>query len=173
MSNIKNTNLMRGILNNTPIILLFISILNEIDFNNLGLKYFSFNFSFILIFYFSVKKNNNFGYGLIFVAGLFNDVIVGSPIGLSSLIFLLLCGLAAYLRNITLRPNLLKDWIFFLFAILFVKSIFFLILTFIFDYEFSFFDEVGNIIFTFLLYFFFSYLINLLEKIIFGSFYAR
>ena len=27
-----------------PIILLFLSVLNEIDFNNLGLKYFSFNF---------------------------------------------------------------------------------------------------------------------------------
>ena len=27
-----------------PITLLFISVLNEFDFNNLGLKYFSFNF---------------------------------------------------------------------------------------------------------------------------------
>ena len=34
-----------------PITFLFIAVLNEIDFNNLGLKYFSFNFSYILIFY--------------------------------------------------------------------------------------------------------------------------
>ena len=89
-----------------PIILLFISILNEIDFNNLGLKYFSFNFSYILIFYYSLKKEEGLGYVLIFTAGLFNDVIVGMPIGISSLIYLLLCGAATYLRNITLRPSL-------------------------------------------------------------------
>ena len=34
-----------------PIILLFISVLNEFDFNYLNLKYFSFNFPFILIFF--------------------------------------------------------------------------------------------------------------------------
>ena len=34
-----------------PIILLFISVMNEFDFNYLGLKYFSFNFPFILIFF--------------------------------------------------------------------------------------------------------------------------
>ena len=39
-----------------PIILLFISILNEIDFNNFGYKYFSFNFAYILIFYYSLKR---------------------------------------------------------------------------------------------------------------------
>ena len=43
-------------LKNFPIILLFISVLNEFDFNYLNLKYFSFNFPFILIFYWSLKK---------------------------------------------------------------------------------------------------------------------
>ena len=100
-----------------PIIFLFISVLNELDFNNLGLKYFSFNFSYILIFYYSLKRSENFTYGLIFVAGLFNDVVIGIPMGVSSLVYLLLCGAAAYLRNITLRPNLMKDWFFFLITI--------------------------------------------------------
>ena len=98
---------------NVPIILLFISVLNEFDFNNLGLKYFSFNFSYILIFYYSLKKSESLGYGLIFIAGLFNDVVTGTPIGISSLVYLFLCGAATYLRNITLRPNIVKDWIFF------------------------------------------------------------
>ena len=39
-----------------PIILLFISVLNEFDFNYLDIEYLSFNFPFILIFYF-LKKN--------------------------------------------------------------------------------------------------------------------
>ena len=34
-----------------PLLLLFISVFNEFDFNYLGYEYFSFNFTFILIFY--------------------------------------------------------------------------------------------------------------------------
>ena len=40
----------RKLLSLGPIILLYISVLNEFDFNYLNLKYFSFNFPFILIF---------------------------------------------------------------------------------------------------------------------------
>ena len=54
----------------TPIILLFSSILNEIDFNNLGLKYFSFNFSYILIFYYSLRRSESLGYTYIFILSL-------------------------------------------------------------------------------------------------------
>ena len=117
MTEISNQKLSKIILLKAPIILLFISVLNEFDFNYLELKYFSFNFSYILIFYYSLKKSKSLGYGLIFIAGLFNDVIVGTPIGISSLFYLLICVLAAYLRNITLRPNLVKDWLFFLITI--------------------------------------------------------
>ena len=111
------------LLKQAPIILLFISVLNEFDFNYLELKYFSFNFPFILIFYWSLKKEDSLGYGLIFIAGLINDVVVGFPIGVSSLGYLLICGFAAYLRNITLRPSVLKDWLFFLVTILVVNSL--------------------------------------------------
>ena len=144
-----------------PISLLFISVLNEIDLNHLGLKYFSFNFSYILIFYYSLKKSESFGYGLIFVAGLINDVVVGMPMGISSLVYLLLCGAAVYLRNITLRPSLMKDCIYFLMTILTINSLTFLILTFIFSFEINFLDQIINIIFTFLFYLIFSYLFNI------------
>ena len=150
---------------NVPIVLLFISVLNEFDFNNLGLKYFSFNFSYILIFYYSLKKSESLGYGLIFIAGLFNDVVTGTPIGISSLVYLFLCGAATYLRNITLRPNIVKDWIFFLFTILFVNSIAYLILTFIFSYEINYIDQAINITFTFLLYLVFVNLFQFFDKI--------
>ena len=56
MSKISQNNIIQNILKYIPIILLFISVLNEFDFNNLGLIYFSFNFSYILIFYYSLKK---------------------------------------------------------------------------------------------------------------------
>ena len=86
MSKISQNNIIQNILKYIPIILLFISVLNEFDFNNLGLIYFSFNFSYILIFYYSLKKSESLGYIYIFIAGLFNDVVTGTPIGISSLV---------------------------------------------------------------------------------------
>ena len=173
MNKINKSNIFDTFYRYTPIALLFISVLNETDFNNLGLKYFSFNFSYILIFYYTLKKNETIGYGLIFTAGLFNDVVVGIPIGVSSLLYLLLCGAAAYLRNITLRPNLIKDWWFFLVSLLVIKSIFYFILTFIFDYNINFLNQAPNIIFTFLFYIVFSYLFYYIEFYFFGRSYDR
>ena len=74
-----------------PLLLLFISVFNEFDFNYLNYKYFSFNFPFILIFYFTLKENLHFDYLLVFIAGLINDVVVGFPLGISSLSYILIC----------------------------------------------------------------------------------
>ena len=156
-----------------PVILLFISILNESDLNYLDVEYFSFNFSYILIFYFNLKRSQGIGYVPIFIAGLFNDVILGIPIGLSSLMFLILCVATSYLRNITLSPSLIKDSIFFLVTILIINSLLFFSLNFIFDYELDFFDQIINITFTFVLYFLFSSIFNYFEKFLVGSSNAR
>jgi rod shape-determining protein MreD len=156
-----------------PITLLFISVLNEFDFNNFGLMYFSFNFSYILIFYYSLKKSESLGYIYIFIAGLFNDVVVGTPIGISSLIYLILCGAATYLRNITLRPSLIKDSIFFLITILIINSLLFMFLNFIFNYELNYSEQVINITYTYLLYFLFVNLFNFFEKVNLGNRYAE
>ena len=164
MTELRNKNLIRKILSNIPILLLFISVLNNFDFNHLGLKYFSFNFSYILIFYYSLKKSESLGYTYIFIAGLFNDVVTGTPMGLSSLMYLILCVAASYLRNITLRPSLINDCIFFLFTILIINSLLFLSLKFIFNYELNYFDQIINITFTFLFYFLFSNLFDFFES---------
>ena len=150
----------------TPAILLYTSILSEIDFNNSEFKYFSFNFAYILIFYYSLKRESGIGYIYIFIAGLFNDVVNGLPMGISSLCYLLLCAAAVYLRNITLRPNIFKDWIFFLITISFLNCINFSFLILFFSYEINYFDQITNITFTFLLYLFFSYLFKIYDDII-------
>ena len=155
---------------NTPVILLFTSILNEIDFNNLEYKYFSFNFAYILIFYYNLKRDGGIGYAYIFIAGLFNDVMNGIPMGISSLCYLLLCAAAVYLRNITLRPNIIKDWIFFLITVLILNFITFTYLILFFNYEINYFDQIINIIFTFLLYLIFSYLFKIYDNVILGKF---
>ena len=72
-----------------PLLLLFISVFNEFDFNYLNYQYFSFNFPFILIFYWSLKRIETLGYGFIFIAGMFNDAVLGFPIGISSLTYLI------------------------------------------------------------------------------------
>ena len=173
MINLRYKNLFRRFASIAPIILLYISVLNNFDFNYLGIKYFSFNFSYILIFYYSLKKSESLGYGLIFIAGLFNDVIMGTPIGISSLIYLLLCAATAYLRNITLRPNLMKDWIFFLVTILILNSLSFILLTLVYNFEVNYFDQLINIICTSLLYFVFSYLFDFVNKTLLGRADAR
>ena len=169
---ISNNNFKSFLYRYTPIILLFTSILNEIDFNNLGLKYFSFNFAYILIFYYSVRRSDSMGYVFIFIAGLFNDVVSGIPMGISSLSYLLLCAAGVYLRNITLRPSIIKDWIFFLVTVLILNFITFTYLILFFKYEINYFDQMINIIFTFLLYFVFSFLFKFYDEAILGKFNA-
>ncbi len=152
-----------------PILLLFLSVLNEFDFNYLELKYFSFNFPFVLIFYWSLKKVESLGYGLIFIAGLFNDVVTGFPMGVSSLSYLLICGFAAYFRNITLNPSLLKDWLFFLLTILVVNSMMYSLLVLFFSFDLNYYDLIVNLIFTFLLYVICANAFEIYQKLVFGT----
>ena len=156
-----------SLLRNVPLLLLLISVLNEFDFNYLEVTFFSFNFPYILIFYWSLKKTESLGYGLIFIAGLINDVVVGFPIGISSLTYLLICGFAAYLRNITLRPNLFKDWMFFLLTILVVNSFIYSLLTLFFLFKINYMSLLINLTFTFLLYFVFAHIFQFYQRKVF------
>ena len=135
-----------------PVIVLFVSVLNEFDFNYPNLTYFSFNFPFILIFFFTIKEFKHFDYLLVFVAGLINDTVVGLPLGISSLSYLLICVATSYFRQITIRPNPVKDWFFFLFIITLVNSINYSILALFFSYNLILWSYLTNTLFTFLFY---------------------
>ena len=135
-----------------PLILLFVSVLNEFDFNYLNLDYFSFNFPFILIFFFTLKDFKNFDYLLVFFAGLINDTVVGLPLGISSLSYILICIATSYFRNITIRPNQMKDWFYFLFVISLLNSINYSILTLFFSFKLILMDYLVNTFFTFTFY---------------------
>ena len=135
-----------------PIIILFISVLNEFDFNYLNLEYFSFNFPFILIFFFTIKEFKNFDYLLVFLAGLINDTVVGLPLGISSLSYILICIATSYFRNITIRPNPVKDWFYFLFIISLINSLNYSILTLFFSFNLILMNYIVNTFFTFIFY---------------------
>ena len=165
MTKLKRKTIINNLLKSGPLLLLYISVLNEFDFNYL--ETFSFNFPFILIFYWSLKKSDILGYGFIFIAGLINDVVVGFPIGTSSLSYLLICGFAAYLRNITLRPSLVKDWFFFLFAILVINSLSYSFLNLFFLIDLNYLNLFYNIVFTFLFYLLFAYIFQIYQRTFF------
>ena len=135
-----------------PIIILFVSVLNEFDLNYLNLDYFSFNFPFILIFFFTLKEFKHFDYLLVFFAGLINDTVVGFPLGISSLSYVLICIATSYFRNITIRPNPIKDWFYFLFIISLINSINYSILTLFFSFNLVLMSYLVNTFFTFLFY---------------------
>ena len=139
-----------------PILVLFVSVFNEFDLNYLNIDYFSFNFPFILIFYFALKEYQRFDYFLVFIAGLVNDTVVGLPLGLSSLSYILICIFATYLRNITISPNLIKDWFYFLFIISLINSINYSVLFLFFSYELDITLFIVNNFFTFVFYIIFS-----------------
>ena len=160
----KRISALLNLLKSAPIIILYISVLNEFDLNYLN--YFSFNFPFILIFYWSLKRSESLGFVLIFISGLINDVVVGFPLGISSFNYLLICGFAGYLRNITLRPSLVKDWFFFLFTILVVNSLSYSLLILFFSLDLNYQFLFANIFMTFLFYIFFAYLFMIYQKLV-------
>ena len=156
MIRFQKKNLLYKIYTWLPILVLFISVFNEFDLNYLNIDYFSFNFPFILIFYFALKAYQRFDYFLVFLAGLFNDTVVGLPLGISSMSYILICIFATYLRNITISPNLIKDWFYFLFIISLINSINFTVLFLFFSYELDITLFIVNNFFTFLFYIVFS-----------------
>ena len=156
MIRFQKKNLLYKIYTWLPILILFVSVFNEFDLNYLNIDYFSFNFPFILIFYFALKAYQKFDYFLVFLAGLFNDTVVGLPLGISSLSYILICLFATYLRNITISPNLIKDWFYFLFIISLINSINFSVLFLFFSYELDITLFIVNNFFTFLFYILFS-----------------
>ena len=154
MSEFAKGNIINSLIRFAPLIILFISVLNEFDLNYL--KIFSLNFPFILIFYWSLRKTELLGYGFIFLAGLINDVVTGLPIGISCFNYLMICGFAAYLRTITLRPSMVKDWFFFLFTILVVNSLSYSALNIFFSIDLNYKNLFFNIFFTFIFYIIFA-----------------
>ena len=164
MSSLNKDTFLRSLLFYFPTLILFLSVLNEIDLNYLNIEYFSFNFVYILIFYWTLKNANYLGYGSIFISGLINDVVIGTPIGISSFCFLLICAVTAYLRNITITPHFINDWISLLFTILLVNSIQALALDLIFSFDVNYMKYFINTGFTFIFYPLFLFIFDSLER---------
>ena len=164
MASLNKSTFFRSLLSYLPIILLFFSVFNEFDFNYLKLDYFSFNFIFILIFFWTLRNPDYLGYFSIFLAGIINDVVIGIPIGISSFCYLLICTITSYIRQITLSPKFINDWLSFIVAVLLINSIQVIILDLIFLYQVDYMSYLINSGFTFLFYPLFFILFNILNS---------
>ena len=164
MSSLNKSPFLKIFLSYLPLIMLLFSVFNEFNFNYLKLDYFAFNFVHILIFFWTLRNPDRLGYLAIFFAGIVNDVVIGIPIGISSLCYLILCSVTAYIRNITLSPNFIKDWISLLFTILLINSIQVIILDLIFFIEVDYMNYLINTGFTFIFYPIFFVFFNFLNE---------
>ena len=164
MSSLNKSPFFQIFLSYFPVLILFISVFNEIDFNYLNIDYFSFNFVHILIFYWTLRSPNHLGYISIFIAGLINDVVIGIPIGISSFSYLLICSVTGYIRYITLTPNFIKDWLSFLFTIILINSIQVIVLDLIMSLEVDYMSYLINSGFTFIFYPLFFSIFRYLDK---------
>ena len=165
MTDLRQNTFLRGFLKVFPLFLLFISVFNEFDANYFGVPFLSFNFAYILIFFCTLKAIDHFGYGLIFIAGLINDTVTGLPLGLSSFCYMIICVFSSYFRSITLRPTIMKDWLFFLITISVANSINYLVIYLYFGVSIDYRFLLVNNFTTFLLFFFFYF--------IFGFYYKK
>ena len=164
MSSLNKSSFSKIVFSYFPTLILFLSVFNEHDFNYLKIEYFSFNFVYILIFYWTLRSPKQLGYISIFLAGIINDVIIGLPIGISSLCYLLICSVTAYIRNITLIYNFMNDWIAILITLLLINSIQILILDFIFNHNPDYLSYLINSGFTFILYPLFYFIFYYLDQ---------
>ena len=149
-----NFNITKLLSRSLPLILLYYLSLNSFEnikqFPNSNL--FSFNFHMIIIYFYVLKYPEYLGTGHIFISGILNDVVIGTPLGASSLSFLIMCFITNYIRNVTLRSKMTAEWFTFIPAIFFSNLIFYLIINNFSNLSFYYVELLRNSFFTFLFF---------------------
>ena len=92
------------------------------------------------------------GTGHIFLTGLINDVVMGFPLGISSLSYLVVCFFSNYVRNKSVNTTIASDWFTFLIALIFANLLFFSLLNNFSDIKISYTMIAYNTFFTFFLF---------------------
>jgi rod shape-determining protein MreD len=146
-------NLLNKIFNAGPIILLYYLSISEVNINlEKLLDILTFNLPVIIIFFWILKKPSVMGTGHIFVAGLFNDVVMGYPLGISSLSYLVVCFFSNYVRNKSVNTTIASDWFTFFIALIFANLLFFSLLNNFSDISISYIEIGYNTFFTLFLF---------------------
>jgi len=163
LSNLKDTFFKLG-----PLILLVFICISEFHTQFYYWGIFTFNFQFIIIYYWILRDPDILGYGFVFICGFINDVVLSLPLGTSALSYLFVSLVAAYVRTATVRNSLFTDWFTFVVAIIIGNFIYFFLLNKFADADIKYTTLFYNSLFTFILYPFFWGLFEIYKKITFS-----
>ena len=146
-------NLLNKIFNAGPLILLYYLSISEIDTNLEKIfEIFTVNLPIIIIYFWILKRPSVLGTGHIFVAGLINAVVMGYPLGISSLSYLVVCFFSNYVRNKSVNTTIASDWFTFFIALVFANLLFFLLINNFSDLTISYAKISYNTFFTLFLF---------------------
>lgn len=162
-----NKKISNKLINFGPIFLLYYLSISEVDthFENY-FEILSFNFQLIIIYFWVLKSSPLLGNGHIFFAGLINDVVLGFPLGLSSLTYLIVSLVATYVKNMTVHTTIASDWFTFLIALSFSNLIFYLLAINFSNISINVTDMSYNTFFTFIFFPFFWLLFNYYHSLV-------
>tara|TARA_B100000700_G_C14873300_1_gene774438 strand:+ start:112 stop:630 length:519 start_codon:yes stop_codon:yes gene_type:complete len=159
-------NLRANITNVFPLIILYYLSISEIDthFSNM-FEILSFNLQIIIVYYWMLRNSSVLGNGHVFFAGIINDVVMGLPLGISSISYLTVSLVASYVRQVTVNISLFTDWFTFLLAIFFSSLVHVVLISNFSSLQISFTDVSYNAFFTFLFYPFIWTIFNFYKQI--------
>tara|TARA_B100000963_G_scaffold290614_1_gene260510 strand:- start:18074 stop:18586 length:513 start_codon:yes stop_codon:yes gene_type:complete len=155
------------LINLGPIILLYYLSISELDtyFENF-FEILSFNIQLIIIYFWSLKKPELLGNGHIFFAGLINDVVMGLPLGISSLSYLIVSFVATYVKNMTVNTSITTDWFTFFISLFFSNLVFLILISNFTNISISATEMSYNTFFTLIFFPFFWFLFNFYNSIL-------
>ena len=162
--------LLNKIYNAGPILLLYYLCISEVDTNLEKIfEIFSLNFQIILIYFWVLKRPEIMANWHIFVAGLINDVVMGFPMGISSLSYLIIIFFGTYVRNKSVNTTIASDWFTFFMAMIFSNLLFFSLLNNFSELSFSM-SKIGyNMFFTLFMFPIFWLLFNIYQMTLIGN----
>ena len=164
------TSLFYKIYNTGPLLLLYYLCISEVDTNlEKVFEIFTLNFQIILIYFWVLKRPEIMANGHIFLAGLINDVVMGFPLGISSLSYLIIIFVGTYVRNKSVNTTIASDWFTFFIAMIFSNLLFFSLINNFSDLQFSY-SKIGyNIFFTLFMFPIFWFLFNIYQMSLIGT----
>ena len=164
------TSIINKIYNSGPLLLLYYLCISEVDTNLEKIfEIFTLNFQIILIYFWVLKRPEIMANGHIFLAGLINDVVMGFPMGISSLSYLIIIFVGTYVRNKSVNTTIASDWFTFFVAMILSNILFFSLLNNFSDLTFTY-SKIGyNMFFTLFMFPVFWLLFNIYLMTIVGT----
>ena len=125
---------------------------------------FSFNLQMIIVYFYVLKFPDYLGNGHIYLAGIFNDVVIGTPLGTSSLSYLILSFFTSYIRNLTLRSKMTAEWTTFIPALFLSNLVYYFIINNFSHLSAYYVELLRNTFFTFLFFPLFYFIFSNYQK---------